>query len=450
MKGSPPKAGIALAGAGVVGGGVLKILRERREDIAARAGVVLEPVAVAVRDPARAKKRLHPDDAKLIVPGWRDALAHPQADIAVELVGGNGAARDFILAALSEKKPVVTANKALLAENGGEIFAAARRAKVPVAYEAAVAGCIPVVKALREALAGDEVLEARGVINGTCNYILTKMEAENIGFAEALADAGRRGYAEADPALDIDGWDAAHKIALIARLAFGATPSFSRVPVTGARGMDLRDIQYARDLGCRVKLLAVAKRMEGGKGGGGSGGRIEIRVHPGLVPRDHLLARVEGAMNAVVIRARHSGETMYSGAGAGAEPTAVAVVADLADIARQNGALDSGREIPDADSELTPLSEADAPHYMRARVIDRPGVLADIARILAERRISIEAVRQNEPAPQQEVDIVLLTHSARHGAVLDSAAAIEKLEAVVHPVVVMMMEGRGENEGGGK
>ena len=444
MKGSPPKAGIAFAGAGVVGGGVLKILRERREDIVARAGVVLEPVAIAVREPEQARKRLHPDDAKLVVPDWQAALAHPQAEIAVELVGGGGVAREFILAALSGKKPVVTANKALLAENGGEIFAAARRGKVPVAYEAAVAGCIPVVKALREALAGDEILEARGVINGTCNYILTKMEAENIGFAEALAEAGRRGYAEADPSLDIDGWDAAHKIALIARLAFGATPSFSRIPVTGARGMDLRDIQYARDLGCRVKLLAVAKRMEGG---GGRKGRTEIRVHPGLVPREHLLARVEGAMNAVVIRARHSGETMYSGAGAGAEPTAVAVVADLADIARRNGALDSGREIPDADSELTPLSEADAPHYMRARVIDRPGALADCARILADRRISIEAVRQNESAPQQEVDIVLLTHTARHGAVLDSAAAIEKLDSVVRPVVVMMMEGR---EGGGK
>ena len=444
VKASPPRIGIVLAGAGVVGGGALKILRERRDDIAARIGAFLQPVAVAVRDPARAKKRLHPDDAKLISPSWQAALNHPQADIAVELVGGCDDAREFILAALAAKKPVATANKALLAESGDAIFAAAERAGVPVAFEAAVAGCVPVVKALREALAGDKILEVRGVINGTCNYILTRMESANINFADALADAGRMGYAEADPALDIDGWDAAHKIALIARLAFGARPPFSQIPVSGARGMDLRDIRYARELGCRVKLLAVAKRESD------DGDDIEMRVHPGLVPRDHLLARVEGAMNAAVIRARHSGETMYSGAGAGAEPTAVAVVADLMDIVRQNGALSHSLPAPNprsaSEPKLIPLAEARAPHYMRMRVTDRPGVLADCARILAERQISIEAIRQNESAPGRLVDVVLLTHSARHGAVLDGAGAIEHLESVTGPVVVMMMEGRGESE----
>ena len=452
-KTNPPAVGIALAGAGVVGGGVLKILRERRRDIAARAGVFLEPVAVAVRRPERARKRLHPEDAKLLAPNWRAALAHPKAQIAVELVGGSGDAREFILAALAAGKPVVTANKALLAESGDTVFAAADRAGVPVAFEAAVAGCVPVVKALREALAGDKILEVRGVINGTCNYILTRMESENIDFDRALADAGKKGYAEADPALDIDGWDAAHKLALIARLAFGARPPFSQIPVCGARGMDLRDIQYARELGCRVKLLAVAKRADGDDDDSDNGGGdIEMRVHPGLAPRDHLLARVEGAMNAAVIRARHSGETMYSGAGAGAEPTPVAVVADLVDIVRQNGALSHSRPRPASASasapkaKLLPLSEARAPHYMRMRVTDRPGVLADCARILADRQISIEAIRQNESAPGREVDVVLLTHSARHGAALESAAAMEQLEAVRQPVVVMMMEGRGEPE----
>ena len=436
MKTPPRQVGIALAGAGVVGGGALDILRRRRRAIADRLGAVLQPVAVAVRNPLRARQRLHPEDAKLLVPDWQAALAHPRADIAVELIGGDGAAREFILAALAQKKPVVTANKALLAEDGEAVFAAARAAGAPVAFEAAVAGCVPAVKALRETLAGDNILEARGVINGTCNYILTRMEAENIPFEQALADAGRLGYAEADPALDIDGWDAAHKIALIARLAFGAAPSFSRIPVAGARGMDLRDILRARELGCRVKLLAVAKRADDGAG-------VEIRVHPGLVPREHLLARVEGAMNAVVIRAEHSGETMYYGAGAGAQPTAVAVISDLADIVRGNGAL-NGAHAAAASADPVPLAEARAPHYMRMRVIDRPGVLADCARILAERGISIEAIRQDESAPEKPVDVVMLTHAARHGAALASAAAMEQLEAVAAPVVVMMMEGRGQ------
>ena len=436
---SPPRQiGIALAGAGVVGGGVLDLLRQRKNEIANRLGAELTPVAIAVRNPDAAKKRLHPDHAQLLVPDWQAALSHPRADIAAELIGGDKTAREFILSAIARKKPVVTANKALLAEDGHAVFSAAKAAGVPVAFEAAVAGCVPAVKALREALAGDNILEARGVINGTCNYILTRMESELISFNQALADAGKMGYAEADPALDIDGWDAAHKIALIARLAFGAAPPFARIPVSGARGMDLRDILRARELGCRVKLLAVAKRNESGNG-------VEIRVHPGLVPREHLLARVEGAMNAVVIRGEHSGETMYYGAGAGAHPTAVAVLSDLADIVRGNGALNGlGSDSNVESAELTPLEDARAPHYMRMRVVDRPGVLADCARILAERGISIEAIRQDESAPEKPVDVVMLTHSARHGAALESAAAMEQLESVSAPVVVMMMEGRGE------
>ena len=431
---APPKIGVALAGAGVVGGGVLKILRERRDDIAARLGVVLEPVAVAVRDVARAQKRLDPRDAKLLVPDWKAALAHPKAKIAVELIGGKDVARDFILAALAKKIPVVTANKSLLAEAGGDVFAAARKAQTPVAYEAAVAGCIPAVKSLREALAGDKIMEVRGVINGTCNYILTRMEADNITFAKALADAARKGYAEADPALDIDGWDAAHKIALITRLAFGVTPPFKQIPVTGARGMHLRDLQYVREIGCCVKLIALAKRVENSRGT-----QIDVRVHPGLVPMDHPLARVEGAMNAVVVQGRHSGETIYSGAGAGAEPTAVAVVADLADIVRQNGAL-KHLEATESAAKLLPLSQARAQHYMRVRVIDRPGALSDCARILADHGVSIDRIRQNISAPHKEVDVVMVTHVTRHGAVLDAAAAMERLDSVTQPVMVMILE----------
>ena len=424
----------------MVGGGVLKLLRDRRADIAARLGRPLRVVAVAVRNAARARKRLHPDDAERLSPSWQSALAHPEADIAVELIGGanpDGPAGQFIRAALAAGKPVVTANKALLAENGGVVFSAARRARRPVAFEAAVAGCVPVVKALREALAADRVMEVRGVINGTCNHILTKMESDSVPFARALADAQKKGYAEADPALDIDGGDSAHKLALVARLAFAAAPPFSQIPVRGARAMDLRDIHYAREFGCRVKLLAVAKKTSDG---------IELRVQPGLVPREHLLARVEGAMNAVVIRGEHSGETMYSGAGAGAEPTAAAVVADLMDIVRNgNNAAPSGfSESESSGPKLVPLSHARAPHYLRMRVTDRPGVLADAARILADRAISIEAIRQNESAPNKLVDVVMLTHSAAHGAVLDGAHAIEKLPAVSGSVVVMMMEGRDE------
>ena len=434
---APPKIGVALAGAGVVGGGVLKILRERRDDIAARLGAIPEPVAIAVRDVAGAKKRLDPQDAKLLVPNWEAALAHPEAKIAIELIGGKDAARDFILAALARKKPVVTANKALLAEAGGDIFAAARKAETPVAYEAAVAGCVPAVKAAREVLAGDKIMEVRGVINGTCNYILTRMAADNIPFDEALADAARKGYAEADPTLDIDGWDAAHKIALLARLAFGAAPPFGQISVTGVRGADLRDIKYARDIGCRVKLIALAKRVEGA-----GGEQTDIRVHPGLVPLDHPLARVEGAMNTIVFRGKHSGETIYSGAGAGAEPTAAAVVADLADIVRKNGALTSP-EAAESASQLLPLSEARARHYMRVRVIDRPGALADCARILAEHSVSIDMIRQNISAPHKEVDVVMATHSTRHGAISEATAAMERLESVVQPVVAMMMEDSG-------
>ena len=431
---APPKIGVALAGAGVVGGGVLKILRERRDDIAARLGAIPEPVAIAVRDVAGAKKRLDPQDAKLLVPNWEAALAHPEAKIAIELIGGKDAARDFILAALARKKPVVTANKALLAEAGGDIFAAARQAETPVAYEAAVAGCVPAVKAAREVLAGDKIMEVRGVINGTCNYILTRMAADNIPFDEALADAARKGYAEADPTLDIDGWDAAHKIALLVRLAFGAAPPFGKIPVAGVRGADLRDIKYARDIGCRVKLIALAKRVEGA-----DGEQTDIRVHPGLVPLDHPLARVKDAMNTIMFRGKHSGETIYSGAGAGAEPTAAAVVADLADIVRKNGALTSP-EAAESASQLLPLSEARARHYMRVRVIDRPGALADCARILAEHSVSIDMIRQNISAPHEEVDVVMVTHSTRHGAILDAAAVMERLESVVQPVVAMMME----------
>lgn len=429
-----PALGVAVVGAGTVGGGVLDMLRTQRELLQKRCGYALNVSAVVKRNLADAA---HLPFAECLTDDWRQAVANPDTDIVVELMGGCDAAAECVRAALEAGKPVVTANKALLAETSGsegDVLALAAARHLPVAHEAAIAGCIPVVKTLHEALSGDSVHEIYGVINGTCNYILTAMEAAGASFEEALAQAQQLGFAEADPTLDIDGIDAAHKLLLITRMAFGCHLTMADIPVCGVRGFDARDIAYARQLHYRVKLLAVAKRSAAG---------VELRVRPAMLPRQHSMASVEGATNAVVIKSQFAGETMYTGAGAGAHPTATAVVADIMDIARRFGAEGYRHSNGVAAGGITPpplLQQFSAPFYLRLRVIDRPGVIADITRLLAERGISIEAMHQNEAAPDRDVDIVILLHHSSDAQVQDGIRAVEQLPTVTAPVVAIPIE----------
>ena len=435
---SAPALGVAVVGAGTVGGGVLDILHQQRDLLRKRCGYALNVSAVVKRDLSNAA---HLPFADRLSDDWRGAVANPQTHIVVELMGGCDVAAECVRAALEAGKPVVTANKALLAQTSGGAedmlaFAAARH--LPIAHEAAIAGCIPVVKTLHEALSGDSVQEVYGVINGTCNYILTAMEAEGASFGDALAQAQKLGFAEADPTLDIDGIDAAHKLLLIARMAFGCRVTMADIPVLGVRDFDHRDITYARQLRHRVKLLAVAKRAADG---------VELRVRPTMLPMQHSMASVEGATNAVVINSTFAGETMYTGAGAGAHPTATAVVADVVDIARRFGAEGyrhsngmagegegAGASAPALRRQFT------APFYLRLRVTDRPGVIADITRLLAARGISIEAMHQNEAAPDRDVDIIILLHDSDDAKVQDGICEIEELPTVTAPVVVIPIE----------
>ena len=418
--------GIALVGVGTVGGGVLQLLHAHADMLRARCGRDIEVRAVNARNIAKLRARLPAAYSSVVVENWQAAATHPQVDVLVELMGGEDEAGECVKTALAAGKAVVTANKALLAAHGDEIFSAAQAAGKPVAFEAAVAGCIPIVKTLREALAADDVQEVAGIINGTCNYILTAM-TDGEKFSSALAEAQKQGFAEADPSLDIDGVDAAHKIILIARLAFGAQASLGDILVSGVRGFDLRDVRYAAQFGFCVKLLAHTRRTNDG---------VELSVQPTLVPIRHPLASVHGAMNAILVRSAFAGETMYYGAGAGAQPTATAVLADIIDIARQNGALavsNNGTSPP----KLIASDDCGAPHFLRLRVIDRPGVLAEIAGALAAQNISIEAIHQNESAPGQQVDIILLLHETTRGRVLASAQEIEKQPAVVGGILIM-------------
>lgn len=424
-----PPLKVALAGAGVVGAGVLRMLELHADRIAARCGRRIEVCAIGVRNVAAAKKRLPNRYAPLLKSGWRAATQHPDADAVAELMGGETEAGKCVKTALAEGKSVATANKALLASRGDDIFAAARKARRPVAFEAAVAGCIPAVKTLREALAGDDVSEVAGIINGTCNHIISKMTSEGVNFNDALADAQRLGYAEADPSLDIDGVDSAHKIALMARLAFGASPATGDFWVSGLRGFDLRDVHYAGQFGFCIKLLAQARREPEG---------IALSVQPTLLPKTHPMSSVSGAMNAILAKSAFAGETMYYGAGAGGDATAVAVVSDLMDIARNSAAL----QMSDNGSPPPPLpaSEFRAPYFLRLRVLDKPGVLANIAGALAKQSVSIEAIHQNESAPGHQVDIVLLLHEVNRGRVDRAAQAILQSDCVFGDAVIMPIQ----------
>ncbi len=422
---------VGVAGLGTVGAGVLRLLAENADVVAARAGRAIVVGAISARDRGRDR------GVKLDGLRWHDdpvALAlDPDVDVVVELIGGaDGPARALVQAALAARRPVVTANKAMLAIHGAALAAAAEEAGVALAFEAAVAGGIPVIKALREGLAGNRISRISGILNGTCNYILSRMRAEGRDFAEILADAQRLGYAEADPSFDIDGIDAAHKLAILAALAFGRPVAFGAVHVEGIRGISALDISFASELGYRIKLLGLAHATSSG---------IAARVHPALVAEDAPLARVDGVYNAVVAEGDFVGRLMLEGRGAGAGPTASAVVADLIDIARGRatpvwGA--AGAALSDAPS--APMQDHVGCYYLRLMVLDRPGVIADVTAVLRDLGVSLESMLQRGRAPGETVPVVLVTHETREAAMRAALARIAELPAVVEPPTMLRIE----------
>ena len=430
---------VGLLGIGTVGAGTWTVLRRNAEEIARRAGRPIRITWIAERalDVAREKTRGAADvnltnDAHVV-------LAHPDIDIVVELIGGIEPAKSFILEAIANGKHVVTANKALVARHGNEIFAAAHAKGVMVAFEAAVAGGIPIIKALREGLTANRIEWIAGIINGTSNFILSEMRARGASFAEVLAEAQAHGYAEADPTYDIEGIDAAHKLTIMSAIAFGVPMQFAKAYTEGIAQLAQEDIRYAEELGYRIKLLGITRRAPAG---------IELRVHPTLIPARRLIANVEGVMNAVLVKGDAVGPTLYYGAGAGAEPTASAVIADLVDVTRMHTA-DPEHRVPHlafqpdqlTDVPVLPIGDVVTSYYLRMRVDDRPGVLADITRILADRDISIEAMIQKEPPEGQDrTDIILLTHRTVERNVVDAIAKIEALPTVRDKIVRIRME----------
>ncbi|HWK69708.1 MAG TPA: homoserine dehydrogenase [Burkholderiaceae bacterium] len=427
---SPIKVG--LLGLGVVGGGTWNVLTRNAQEIARRAGRRIEVAAVAVRDVDKARRLV--GDQMLVTRDGMEVVRHPDIDIVVELIGGDTLAREWIMEAIAQGKHVVTANKALLAKHGNEIFAAAHEKGVMVAFEAAVAGGIPIIKAIREGLTANRIQWLAGIINGTTNFILSEMRSRGLPFGDVLAEAQRLGYAEADPTFDIEGVDAAHKLTLLASLAFGIPVQFDKAHIEGISSLAQEDIAHAERLGYRIKLLGITRRRADG---------IELRVHPTLVPMECLLANVEGAMNAVLVSGDMVGPTLYYGQGAGELPTASAVVADLVDVTRLQAADPEHRVPhlafqPDAmdDTPVLPISEVHSSYYLRMRVQDRPGVLADIARILSEVGISIGSMFQ-QPSGDAQADIIFLTHEAREGSI-DAALLRIRTLAFVHSDVTRL------------
>jgi len=428
---------VGLAGLGTVGAGVWAVLARNAEEIRRRAGRSIAVTAVADLDAAKAQAltkgstRFAADAMALT----RDA----EIDVVIELIGGYGFAREFVLEAIRQGKHVVTANKALLAIHGNEIFAAAQAKGVMVAYEAAVAGGIPIIKALREGLTANRIEWIAGIINGTTNFILSEMRDKGLPFGEVLKEAQRLGYAEADPTFDIEGIDAAHKATIMASIAFGIPLQFDRAHVEGISALQAKDIRYAEQLGYRIKLLGITKQHANG---------VELRVHPTLISSKKLIANVEGAMNAVWVKGDAVGHTMYYGKGAGAEPTASAVIADLVDVARTLS-VDSGHRVPDLGFQsaeivmrsVVPIDEIESGYYLRLRVRDQPGVLADITRALADGEISIDAFFQREPDEgADETDVILIAHRCIEKKMRDAILKIEALKTVLSEVVVIRLE----------
>lgn len=428
---------VGILGLGTVGGGTYQVLTRNAEEISRRTGVAINVVQVADKNIAHAKATVAAsvsvtDDAFAVV-------NNPEVDVVVELIGGYTLSKELVLKAIANKKHVVTANKALIASHGNEIFAAAKANNVIVAFEAAVAGGIPIIKALREGLGANRIEWVAGIINGTTNFILTEMREKGLNFADVLGEAQRLGYAEADPTFDVEGIDAAHKLTIMSAIAFGMPMKFEQAYTEGITKLQQVDIKYAGELGYRVKLLGITKRTANG---------VELRVHPTLIPEKRLVANVNGAMNAVVVKGDAVGPTLYYGAGAGAEPTASSVVADLMDVARLIDTT-SAQRVPYLafqpeqvqDLPILPIDEVESAYYLRLRASDKPGVLANVTKILGDRDISIDAMMQKEPDENEtEADIVILTHIMIEKNMNAAIAAIELLDAISGKVVRIRME----------
>jgi homoserine dehydrogenase len=428
---------VGLLGLGTVGGGTFNVLRRNAEEIARRAGRGIEISYAAAR--AYDPERLPGIESVRVTDDAFAVVEDPDIDIVVELIGGYEPARELVLKALANGKHVVTANKALIALHGNEIFAAAQKRGVMVAFEAAVAGGIPIIKAVREGLAANRIEWIAGIINGTGNFILSEMRDKGRDFGEVLAEAQQLGYAEADPTFDVEGIDAAHKLTILASIAFGIPLQFDKVYTEGISHITREDVSYAEQLGYRIKHLGVARRTDHG---------VELRVHPTLIPCRRLIANVDGVMNAVLVKGDAVGPTLYYGAGAGAEPTASAVVADLVDVTRTLTADPENRVPhlafqPDALSDLSihPVEDIETAYYLRLCAVDRPGVLAEVTRILGELGISIEAVIQKEPLEdQQQVAIILLTRRVQEKHMNAAIAQIEALDSIEGKVTRIRLE----------
>ena len=432
---------VGLLGIGTVGGGTYTVLTRNAAEITRRSGVAINVMQVADRNI---------DHAKTLTGGNVDVtgdafvvVSNPKVDVVVELIGGYTLSKELVLKAIANGKHVVTANKALLALHGNEIFAAAQKAGVIVAFEAAVAGGIPIIKALREGLGANKIEWVAGIINGTTNFILTKMREKGLAYQDVIAEAQRLGYAEADPTVDVEGIDAAHKLTIMSAIAFGMPMKFEQAYTEGITKLQQTDIKYAEELGYRVKLLGITKRTDAG---------VELRVHPTLISEKRLIANVNGPMNAVVVKGDAVGPTLYYGAGAGAGPTASAVVADLMDVARLSSATFEQR-VPYlafqpnsvVDLPVLPIGEINSAYYLRLRASDKPGVLAGVTKILADKNISIDAMLQKEPDDNEtEADIVILTHITQEKNMDAGIAEIEALPAIVGKLVKIRMEELGK------
>ena len=427
---------VGLLGVGTVGGGTYNVLKRNREEIARRAGREIQIRMVASRTKENIKK-LVGDSVEIVEP--EELVAHPDIDIVVELIGGHTIAKTLVLKAIANGKHVVTANKALLALHGNEIFMAAQKQGVMVAFEGAVAGGVPIIKALREGLTANRIEWIAGIINGTSNFILSEMRDKGTSFGDALKEAQKRGYAETDPTFDVEGIDAAHKLTIMSAIAFGIPMQFEKAYTEGISRLASEDIRYAEEMGYRIKLLGITRRAANG---------IELRVHPTLIPKRRLIANVEGVMNAILVMGDAVGATLYYGAGAGADPTASAVVADLVDVTRMHTA-DPENRVPHLafqpdqvrDVPILPIEEVETSYYLRLRAADKPGVLADVARILADQDISIDAMIQKEaPEGEDATDIIMLTHRTLEKRINTAIAKIESLPTIQGKIVRLRME----------
>ena len=427
---------VGVLGLGTVGGGTVNVLTRNAEEITRRAGRGIVVTHAAARDPD--KPRICDTTGITLTRDPFEVVNDPDIQIVVELIGGDALALELVMKAIENGKHVVTANKALIAKHGNEIFTAAQKQGVMVAFEAAVAGGIPIIKAIREGLAGNRVEWLAGIINGTGNFILTEMRDHGSDFGDVLAEAQRLGYAEADPTFDVEGIDAAHKLTILASIAFGIPLQFEACFTEGITNITREDVEYAEELGYRIKHLGIARRTDDG---------VELRVHPTLIPERRLIANVDGVMNAVLVKGDAVGPTLYYGAGAGAEPTASAVVADVVDVVRTLTSDPENRVPhlafqPDALSDLPilPMDQVETSYYLRLQTEDKSGVLSDVTKILADSGISIEAVLQKEPVGDADATIIMLTHQVVEGKMFEAISAIESLSTITAPVTRIRME----------